>query len=50
MAESEYILKVDSTGFADGLMGSVKGRGTKVFPISLAISRRRLPWTKLRKI
>ena len=51
MADSECILKVESTEFADGLMGSMKEGRIKVTPGFLATSRTmRLPWTKLGKI
>lgn len=47
MANPECILKVESTGFADGLMESIKKGRIKVTPGFLDTCRiMRLPWTE----
>ena len=47
MANPECILKVESTGFADGLMESIKKGRIKVTPGFLDTCRKmRLPWTE----
>ena len=47
MADPECILKIESTGFADGLMESIKKGRIKVTPGFLdTCSKVRLPWTE----